>query len=315
MRADFVNEVAKISNIKRKDMIEKDLILHQILFDLSGDRFFAANVLFKGGTCLIKSYLGYLRFSEDIDFTWKDQSVFDGMSQKAIRAYLSKVIDNIGEIFEKIAEKRGMDFKCEKNNAEYIEFGGGNKTCTFKMWYMSEVLKRRSFLKVQINFVEIMCFPPRDAELSGLLTGEHEELEALFPEYAEYISKINFSIYDIREILSEKVRALLTREGTKARDFLDVYFICRRLGIKLEEGCIVSKTNFAIELYDKYRFNLKEKNALLQSGKIFDWGKERDLLLLEIDDTDFYSFLSEFQVFLKKIVKNIDLIKIDRGDS
>jgi len=51
VRADFVNEVAKILDIKRRDLIEKDRILHQILFDLSGDRFFAANVLFKGGTC------------------------------------------------------------------------------------------------------------------------------------------------------------------------------------------------------------------------------------------------------------------------
>ena len=42
MRADFVNKVARILNIKKKDLIEKDLILHQILFDLSGDRFFAA---------------------------------------------------------------------------------------------------------------------------------------------------------------------------------------------------------------------------------------------------------------------------------
>ncbi len=317
MRADFVNEVSRILDIKRKDMIEKDLILHQILFDLSGDRFFAESVLFKGGTCLIKSYFGYLRFSEDIDFTWKDQSIFEGMSQKAIRAYLSGVIDRIGEIFEKIAEKRGLDFKCEKSNAEYIELGGSNKTCTFKIWYMSEVLKRSSFFKVQINFVESMCYPPRDAELNGLLTGEHEELEALFPEYTEYSGKIAFNIYDIREIVSEKVRALLTREGTKARDFMDVYFICRRLGIKLEdvEACIIRKTNFAIELYDKYRFNLKEKNALLQSGKIFDGGRERDLLLTEIDDTDFYSFLNEFQVFLKRIVKNIDRIKIEGGDS
>ncbi len=307
MRSDFVNEVSRILDIKRKDMIEKDLILHQILFDLSVDRFFATNFLFKGGTCLIKSYFGYLRFSEDIDFTWKDQSVFEERSQKAIRAYLSGVIDRIGEIFEKIAKRRGLDFKCEKSNTDYIEFGGGNKTCTFKIWYMSEVLKRRSFLKVQINFVESMCFPPTEGELNGLLTGEHEELDALFPEYTEYTQNIAFSIYDIREILSEKVRALLTREGTKARDFMDVYFICRRLWIKLEdvEACIVIKTNFAIELYEKYRFNLKEKNALLQSGKIFDWGKERDLLLTEIDDRDFYSFLGEFQVFLKKIIKNI----------
>lgn len=35
MRKDFVNEVARTQSIKRPDLIEKDLILHQLLFDLS----------------------------------------------------------------------------------------------------------------------------------------------------------------------------------------------------------------------------------------------------------------------------------------
>ena len=43
MRKDFVNEVAKIQNIKRTDLIEKDLILHQVLFDLSKNKFFHNN--------------------------------------------------------------------------------------------------------------------------------------------------------------------------------------------------------------------------------------------------------------------------------
>jgi len=43
MRADFVNEVARALDIKRRDLIEKDLILHQILTDLSQDNFFADN--------------------------------------------------------------------------------------------------------------------------------------------------------------------------------------------------------------------------------------------------------------------------------
>jgi len=307
VRTDFVNQVAAILDIKRRDLIEKDLILHQILSDLSKDAFFGPNFLLKGGTCLIKRYFGYLRFSEDIDFTWKDQAVFNGKSQKAIRAYLSKVIDTTGNVFENIAKKRGLDFKCEKRNVDYVEFGGGSKTCTLKIWYQSQILNRRSFLKVQINFVENMCFPLKKGQLSGLLTGKHEELEALFPEYAEYATKIPFGIYDIREILSEKVRALLTREGTKARDFLDVYFIYKRFGIKPHdmERCIVNKTDFALKLYDKYRSNLKEKISLLGSGKLFEWGEERDLLLAEIDEGDFYSFLDEFQKFLKKIISSL----------
>jgi predicted nucleotidyltransferase component of viral defense system len=48
MRADFVNEVARILGIERKDLIEKDLILHQILTDLSENDFFAPNFLLKG---------------------------------------------------------------------------------------------------------------------------------------------------------------------------------------------------------------------------------------------------------------------------
>jgi predicted nucleotidyltransferase component of viral defense system len=100
MRKDFVNEVARTQKVKRADLIEKDLILHQVLFDLSQSKFFNDNLVFKGGTCLAKCYLDYFRFSEDIDFTWKDQNVFGGKSQKEVRRYLSPVIDRIGEIFE-----------------------------------------------------------------------------------------------------------------------------------------------------------------------------------------------------------------------
>jgi predicted nucleotidyltransferase component of viral defense system len=308
VRADFVNEVARVLKISRRDLIEKDLILHQILAGLSQDNFFADNFLFKGGTCLIKCYFGYMRFSEDIDFTWKDQSAFSKMSGKKIRAQLSKVIDRTGEVFEAIAKKRGLDFKCVKSNTDYVELGGNDKTCTLKIWYDSEILRRRTFLKVQINFVETMCFAPKKGELSGLLTGKQEELEALFPEEtAEYAKKIPFSVYDIREILCEKVRALLTREGTKARDFLDVYLIWKRFGIRPEdeEECIVSKIDFSLKLYAKYRSHLKQKVALLNSGKLFDWGTEKELLLSDIDEADFYKFLGGFEMFLKRVVGNL----------
>lgn len=307
MRADFVNEVARLLKIGRRDLIEKDIILHQILTDLSKDNFFAPNFLFKGGTCLIKCYFGYMRFSEDIDFTWKDQAAFKEMSGKKIRSQLSKVIDRTGEVFEGIAKKRGLDFRCLKGNTEYVELGGSDKTCTLKIWYDSEVLRRRTFIKVQINFVETMCFPAKKGQLSGLLTGKHEELDSLFPEYSEYARKIPIDVYDIREILCEKVRALLTREGTKARDFLDVYLIGKQFGLRPEDEqkCIVGKTDFSLNLYAKYRKHLKQKVALLNSGKLFDWGAEKEFLLSDIDEGDFYKFLDGFETFLKKIVGNL----------
>jgi predicted nucleotidyltransferase component of viral defense system len=57
MRKDFVSEVARVQHVKRTDLIEKDLILHQVLFDLSKTPLFRENFAFKGGTCLAKCYL------------------------------------------------------------------------------------------------------------------------------------------------------------------------------------------------------------------------------------------------------------------
>ena len=306
MRKDFVNEVAKQNKIERADLVEKDLILHQILTDLSQNDFFSKNFVFKGGTCLTKCYLGYYRFSEDIDFTWRDQTVFEGKSQTKTRRILSEIIDRIGAIFEAIAKKRSLDFKCEKHNKHYVELGGSNKICTFRIWYLSEVLKRESFMKVQMNFVEKLYFAPQKGTLSALPSKKSDELSFLFPEYAEYVQKINLDVYDMREILCEKVRSILTREGIKARDFLDVYLICRKYQLRLEDMLkpIVGKISFMLGIYEKYRENFQAKKAILTSEP-FRWGEEKELLLQEIDEKEFVKFLENFRLFLKKVIDEV----------
>jgi predicted nucleotidyltransferase component of viral defense system len=112
--------VATKIKTKRLDMVEKDIVLHQILTDLSES--FSENFVFKGGTCLIKHHIGYFRFSEDIDFTWRDQSRFNKKSSKEIRKDLSNLIDKTGKIFEGMAKKRGFDFKCVKSDKRYISW-------------------------------------------------------------------------------------------------------------------------------------------------------------------------------------------------
>ncbi len=303
---EFVNEVSRALRVERGDLIEKDFILHQVLLDLSKDEFFYKNFLFKGGTCLIKCYLGYFRFSEDIDFTWKNQGIFKSMSQKEIRRYLSGVINDIGATFERVAEKRGFDFKCNKSDRDYVELGGGNKISTFKIWYSSEILNRRSFVKVQINFVDVLKFPGVKNDLRSLLKKDRE-IEALFPEYKEYSEKIGFYTYDIREIFCEKIRSILTRRGIKARDFVDIYLISKKFNIRFEdmEEDIVDKTRFVLNRYAKYKKNFKEKKKLIKSEDLFRWGEEKGLLLSKIDEEEFYRFLRELTRFMQNIAGKI----------
>jgi predicted nucleotidyltransferase component of viral defense system len=273
----FIEEIGNLLKIPRKDLIEKDIILHKLLLFLHENDFFHNNFLFKGGTCLIKSYLGYYRFSEDIDFTWRNQSIFEKKSQKEIRKYLSGIIDEVGHIFENINKE--IDFICDKSNRKYVELGGGNKTATFKLWYDSKILKYTTFVKVQINFVEKIIYPPSIRKLRSLLSGyRYKELESLFPsEYKEYCKKISFPTYDIKEILCEKVRSILTRRGIKARDLVDIYLISKVFDAHAAElrSQIIGKTTFILIMYEKYRKNLEEKMDLLDSRNIFEWGREK----------------------------------------
>lgn len=315
MRKDFVNQLSEVLKIERKDLIEKDVILHQVLLDLSGNDFFRKNFLFKGGRWLTKCYLGYFRFSEDIDFTWRNQEKFKAMSQKEIRQCISPIIDETGAAFEEIAKRRGLDFKCIKSNRDYIELGGGNKTLTFKVWYDSEILNRRTFFKVQVNFVEDVHFPAAKNVLKSLLDGRIKELEVLFPhEHKEYSEHIPFDTYDIKEIMCEKIRSILTRKGVKARDFIDAYLVSKKFGIAPEDlkKDAVAKTMFSLNLYARYRNNLNEKKNLLKTKEMFAWGDEKGLLLAEIDEKEFYAFLNGFTAFLQEIAETLEKQKSER---
>jgi predicted nucleotidyltransferase component of viral defense system len=187
-----------------------------------------------------------------------------------------------------------------------VELGGGNKFCTFKIWYRSEVLNRESFMKVQINFVEKIFFATQRAELKSLLSKPAEELRLLFQEYEEYWQKIPFDVYDIREILTEKIRSILTRQGIKARDFLDVYLISKKQQIELKDmyGPTVSKIQFMLDFYKKYRKNLEAKKELVISQP-FTWGEEKELLLQQIDEKEFFKFLEKLTPFLESIIEEV----------
>jgi len=177
--------------------------------------------------------------------------------------------------------------------------------CTFKMWHDSAVLKKKSFIKMQINFVEEMCTKPKKGQLKSLVAGNDAEMKALFPDYAEYSKTVPLDVYGIREILSEKIRALITRRGAKARDFLDVFFIQKELGIRPTdvEKCVIKKTDRVLSLYSKYRDNLKAKEKMVEKGAIFEWGGERDLLLTEIDEQEFEKFVNGLTEYLKELIR------------
>ena len=154
---------------------------------------FKENYAFKGGTCLTKCYLGYYRFSEDLDFTFMHQKEFEGLSQKAIRKILYKKINVVLEQIVSVAKELGFDFKPDKSNSRYVMLGGNNKFVTFKLWYKSVSSIKEEFIKVQINYYELLINDVVKLSAHSLFSSiSKEEIELLQPEYVDLIENVDF---------------------------------------------------------------------------------------------------------------------------
>jgi predicted nucleotidyltransferase component of viral defense system len=195
------------------DLIEKDIILHQMLIELSSDIEFSKHFTFKCGTCLIKCYLGYFRFSEDLDFTWIEQELFDGKTVNGLKAEISDILDRVIALFHKVATKMHIKFIADKKNTRYVQYGGNVRLVTLKLYYSSVILQSESFIKIQLNFTELLLFPITMRKLTFTpISLNDSDLKLLFPtEYNDYSKTINILTYDLKEISCEKIRVILTR--------------------------------------------------------------------------------------------------------
>src|SRR3989344_117109 len=301
---EFVDYIGSKTKIEKRELIEKDFLLQELLLELQKEKYFRENFVFKGGTCLIKCYLGYFRFSEDLDFSFIKQNLFKNKSENQIRKLLSKEINIFLNIIEEISKKIYLDFKGSKGNRKYIELGGNNKFLTLKLWYKSQILNEEQFIKIQINFVDLFKYKFKRKKANSISKNINiEETKFLFPEYVDVATKeINIVCYDLKEILLEKFSALLTRKGVKARDFIDIYFILKYLekDFKIFKKDILDKTVFMLRYY-KYKRNLLEKEELLKNYEI----KEVEKLLLIEPDKDFYEFNKKLATFVNGLIVEI----------
>jgi predicted nucleotidyltransferase component of viral defense system len=258
---------------------------------------------FKGGTCLTKCYLGYYRFSEDLDFTYIGQDEFKGMSQKTLRKTLSEKINNVLEQLIKIADELHLDFRSDKSDTRYVMLGGSNKFVTFKLWYKPLTGEKEDFIKIQINYLELIVNKITEKKAHSLYSSiDKKEMKLLHPEFIDLLDDINLLAYPLIEMFLEKIRAILTRRGTKSRDYIDVYLIEKKVKIDIdrEEPNIINKIEFMLR-YDKYLQNLsviKPENLII--------GEEAQLLLEPLDE-GFKKFLPEFFEYLKKLERKIEL--------
>lgn len=208
--------IEELKNYKNKlnynlGQTEKNYLHIAILFAIS--KLFPEKLMFKGGTALMLCY-GLDRFSEDLDFNVVDKSLDVKESLEKIKSFLKDY--NIL-----------IDYKIEE------------KTQETTIYFYGPLYKNTNNTRCKST----IDFSKRTDYLSNGTVSRINHIYYEFPIF--YINTL-----DIKEILAEKVRAIMTRQ--KARDVYDLYFL------------ILKKTEIDIDIINKklalynQKFNLKK---------------------------------------------------------
>jgi len=254
---EFFDDLNRLAQPRRIDIIEKDYHLHRLLHSISQNEYLSNKLVFKGGTCLVKAYTGYYRFSEDIDFTWKDKSIWQDNSPSQTRKQCSREISTIIEHLIPMAEDLDMNFTGNKSDMNEVIIGAGGRMSRFYLSYISDTLDRPAKIKMEINFVDKTFFPFQTKQLNSYIQEiESKKLQFIYADaYEKYTLPITIDCYDLREIYTEKVRAALTRIKYKLRDIIDIHILQQKYGYTISDyrDPIIEKTKFILDIYRKYK--------------------------------------------------------------
>ncbi len=279
----FIIDLAEKLKFPRADLLEKDYHLTRILHKISEKQI--KDLVFKGGTCLNKCYLGFYRLSEDLDFVYNNDT--KELSKRQIKLILDKLRRELIGILDVLG------FETSK------ELGKGWKMLTSKIEprvvgleiitnYNSLIDNSVQTIKLEISFRKKLRKPTKRKTI------KHEFIDATGEPILE--KDIEIEVIDLNENLAEKFRALMVRKNIAIRDVYDIHFILKNKIAKIDKALIdliLAKINES----SKERFTRKE---------LFDFIKSLDSKLSDLNEKEISSMLkSDEKVDVKEMVKTI----------
>ncbi|GBE20281.1 hypothetical protein BMS3Abin17_01019 [archaeon BMS3Abin17] len=261
-------------------LLEKDYHLTKILHKISKKRI--KDLVFKGGTCLNKCYLGFYRLSEDLDFVYNKDT--KEMSKRQIKMILDKLRRELIEILDKLGLETSK------------ELGKGWKMLTSKfkprIVGLEIITKYNSIIDNSVQTIKLeISFRKKLRKPTKRKTIKHEFIDALGQPILE--KDIEIEVIDLTENLAEKFRALLVRKNIAIRDIYDIYFILKNKIAKIDKvliDLILAKINES----SKEKFTRKE---------LFDFIKNLDSKLSDLNEKEISSMLkSDESVNVKEMI-------------
>lgn len=269
-------EIDKIAIDKgvRAKQIEKDYVISWVLWGIARNEFLNNTFVFKGGTCLKKMYFDDYRYSEDMDFTLRDDSVSD-----------KEILENFRCVFEQVYEESRIKVEIIKDSVDNHEASGSLK---FKMSYVAT--HGSDEIKVDVTREETIEFNVQHQVVINNYSDLQEE------------DKTRIHCYSLEEILIEKITALMGR--TIPRDLYDFDYLIEKEGIELRDVYI----EFIRKAENKGHNPKEFMDKVMPKMKTFarDWNTSLGKQMTEDELPDFKNLWRKSSGHFKELLKLID---------
>ncbi len=188
-------------------VVEKDYVLGWLLAGIYAHPELVDSWVFKGGTCLKKCFFETYRFSEDLDFTLRDEAHLED-------GFLRRVL---GEVTTWVADESGLVMPADQLSFDIYANLRGRLSCQGRIGYRGPVSPRSNAggwpkIKLDLTADERLVLPATRREVFHPYTDR--------PEAGLWINS-----YSYEEAFGEKIRAL--GERTRPRDLYDVVNLFR----------------------------------------------------------------------------------------
>ncbi|MBI2152624.1 MAG: nucleotidyl transferase AbiEii/AbiGii toxin family protein [Candidatus Rokubacteria bacterium] len=197
-------------------LIEKDYFCSLLLEYLAARD---GSLVFKGGTCLAKVYAGFYRLSEDLDFiipTAVDVSRAERSQRAAgVKEAVSALPARLPG-FSVVEPVTGANL-----STQYIGV----------VAYASLLSRQEESIKIEVGLREPLLMPAANHPARTILLDPVSHKPLVAPVSPRCMSKV--------EAFAEKFRAALSRREVAIRDFYDIDYAVRKLGLQPQDEGMV----------------------------------------------------------------------------
>jgi predicted nucleotidyltransferase component of viral defense system len=186
----------------RPEVVEKDYVLGWLLCSIGSQDEIQSAWVFKGGTCIKKTYFETYRFSEDLDFTLGPDAAYE---EDSIRDLIQVIVTHCSEI-------SGIEFPVDQIRVIPRHNKAGQATFQGRIYYRGPLQRTQNYASIIFDITK-----------HETIVVDPTERPVFHPYPDEFPAEPTVRCYSLAEVLAEKTRALYER--TRPRDLYDVVYL------------------------------------------------------------------------------------------